>query len=409
MQQKSLSGLLDNEPPLVRELCYGVLRWYHQLLALSQQLLLKPLKQKDQDILCLLLMGIYQLQHMRVAQHAAVNETLKAIPRKKAWAKGLLNKTLRRFIDEQDTLIKNLETNTAAKYSHPKWLIKQIQSAYPDNWQALLSANNHKAPMTLRVNQLQTTAQQYADELNSASIESSLIPERDCAIQLKTPIVVSKLPGFETGRCSVQDAAGQRVVELMDLQPGQRVLDACAAPGSKTGHILESEPKIKQLVAVDKDPARLTKVADNLCRLQLSCEQTLPKSDSIELIAADVADTQSWWNHPLFDRILIDAPCSATGVIRRHPDIKLLRKASDIDTLVQQQRRILSALWPLLTPDGLCIYTTCSILPAENQHNIDWFLQENVDAEQVSVTNPQQLPQQNGCDGFFYAVIRKLP
>ena len=299
--------------PLSQELCYGVLRYFYRLQALANRLLLKPLKAKDTDVFCLILIGLYQLEYMRLPQYAAVTETVSACKKlKKDWARGLINKTLRRFIAEREQLVAAvIQDSLEAEYAHPMWLIKRVQTDWPDQWQSILLANNTRAPMTVRVNHQQGTRDAYQTQLQQAGIVAKPLSGFSQALQLEQPVPVEALPGFEQGACSVQDAAGQRVVQLLTLAPGLRVLDACAAPGSKTGHILEMEPNLAELVCLDVDAVRLDRIKQNLHRLRLD-------TDHVKFIHTDATNTD-WWDGQLFDRILLDAPCSATGVIRRHP------------------------------------------------------------------------------------------
>ncbi len=389
---------------LAQQLSYGVLRWYERLNAQAQALLSKPLKSKDQDLLHLILLGLYQLDHMRIPAHAAVAETVRLTRvLRKPWASGLVNALLRRHQREADEPLDLTEEQALA---HPGWLIDRLQQAWPETWQAICEQNNAQAPMWLRVNGQRTTPEAYQAQLSQAGIASHLSPACPSGLRLQQPCAVEQLPGFDEGLCSVQDGAAQQAAALLDLAPGQRVLDACAAPGGKTGHILEHESRLEALHALDQDPKRLQRVQENLDRLQLQAT----------LQCGDAAQPKTWWDGTPFDRILLDAPCSATGVIRRHPDIKLLRHADDIDALARQQQRMLEALWPLLKPGGMLLYATCSILPAENHEQVAAFLARQADAEESPIdaawgqpTQPgrQLLPGAEGMDGFFYARLRK--
>lgn len=403
----ALAALPDKERGLCQHLCYGVLRWQHQLTALSDQLLRKPLKAKDGDISALILCGLYQLRHMRVPEHAAISETVNASKALgKNWATGLINACLRNYQRNEADLQPHIDSSLRAQTAHPDWLIQAYQADWPEQWPEILEANNQQPPMMLRVNQQHTHRDDYLQRLADADILASALPDCDNGIMLTAPCDVSRLPGFADGDVSVQDGAAQRVADILDIQPNQRILDACAAPGGKTCHILETEPT-NTVLALDIAPLRLERILENTQRLQLS----------VNCLAADAADADSWWDGKPFDRILLDAPCSGSGVIRRHPDIKHLRRADDIPALAEQQRRLLDALWPLLTPNGLLVYTTCSALKQENEHQIRDFLQRHSDAQLHSPPKSpatsrdvgyQRLPGDDPLDGFYYACLRRV-
>jgi 16S rRNA (cytosine967-C5)-methyltransferase len=413
---QSLSSLLPhafhNLPPerraLAQELCYGTLRWWHRLDALLSRLLDKPLRAKDADVHCLLLCGLYQLEYMEIPPHAAVSETVAVTAAlKKKWAKGLVNAVLRRFQREREALGKKLSGDPEARYSHPRWLIEVLQGAWPERWQAILEANNLRPPMTLRSARNHQSREAYLEELSAGGLTAVPNPHSPDALTLERPQDVESLPGFAAGRVSVQDGAAQLAATLLNHQPGMRVLDACAAPGGKTGHILELCSDI-ELIALDIEEKRLKRVAENMSRLQLQAQ----------LISGDAARPEGWWDSVPFDRILLDAPCSASGVIRRHPDIKLLRRPQDIANLVTLQATILDAMWPLLKPGGMLVYATCSVLPQENGQQLEAFLKRHSDAQVKTITadwgisstvGRQILPNQDGMDGFFYACIEKRP
>ncbi|MCW8919697.1 MAG: 16S rRNA (cytosine(967)-C(5))-methyltransferase RsmB, partial [Gammaproteobacteria bacterium] len=369
---QSLSSLLPHAfgplPPerraLAQELCYGTLRWWHQLEALLGKLMEKPLRHKDADIHCLLLCGLYQLAYMDLPPHAAVSETVAITATlNKGWAKGLVNAVLRRYLREREALEQQLADDAEARYAHPRWFIEAVREAWPSQWQAILEANNLRPPMTLRNARNHQSRDACLEELAAAGVEATASPHAPDALTLAHPREVEGLPGFAAGRLSVQDAAAQLAATLLAPQPGMRVLDACAAPGGKTGHLLEICSDIT-LVALDIDEKRVARIAANLERLQLRAT----------LLCGDAAHPEGWWDGHPFDRILLDAPCSASGVIRRHPDIKLLRRPEDIEKLVTLQARILTALWPLLKPGGMLVYATCSVLPQENSLQLEHFL-----------------------------------
>jgi len=397
-----------SEHGLVQAMSYGVIRLYPRLTFIANQLISKPLKAKDQDVLILILSGLYQLIEMRIPDHAAVSETVKVTRAlKKPWAKNLVNAVLRNYQRQAGVINQKIDKNAEAKYAHPYWWIKLIKQGWPDNdaWQQILAANNQNPPMTLRLNTSYIEREKYLALLEESDISASTGKHSPDAICLEKPVMVNQLPLFEEGKVSVQDEAAQLAAILLNPQKGERVLDACAAPGGKTIHLLEREQDI-DLLAIDIEESRLKRVQENLERTQLKAQ----------LLAANAFDPDSWWDKKPFDRILLDAPCSASGVIRRHPDIKLLRQESDIAKLVQDQQQILNALWPLLKPTGMLLYATCSVLPEENTLQIQHFLQQHADAElqpinadwgQQQSAGRQVLPGEDGMDGFFYALIRK--
>lgn len=414
--QRSLSVVLKNIHPsddktLIKELCFGTLRWFHRLEAIANRLLIKPIKTKDRIIFCLLLIGLYQLIYMHTPHYAAVSETVSASKYiNKSWAAALLNKTLRRFINEQQKILNDIDKIQVARFSHPQWLIDKIKQDWPKDWENILLENNQHPPMFLRVNHLKISRDNYLKLLLQHDIAAEIVPDLENAIQLAKPLPVDDIMGFHEGFCSVQDGSSQKIVDLLDLKPGQSVLDACAAPGGKTSHILETESTIKKLIAIDSDPERLNKVKKNIVRLQLD-------HSHFRLVLADANHTKEWWDGHLFDRILLDAPCSGTGVIRRHPDIKILRQPEDIEKIAQQQLHLLNSLWPLLRPNGKLLYTTCSILLQENEGTVSRFLHKRHNAKIILIPKNwghhlshgnQLLPGEKNLDGFYYAVIKKL-
>ena len=396
-----------HEAALIQEMAYGTLRWFHQLDAIAHQFLARPLKPKDQDIHALLLLGLYQLRHMRTAMHAAVTETVEAAEAlKKPWAKNLLNACLRSYLREPERAEAAVADDASIKYSHPVWLVREIRQHYPENWETILDANNERPPMALRVNLQKNTRAQYLARLSAAGLAAHPAEIADSAIVLVTPVTVMDLPGFVQGEVSVQDVAAQLAAILLDAQAGERVLDACAAPGGKTGHILERAPGLAELVALDQDPDRVALIAQNLARLGLTAHT----------VTADAGTPEDWGDGRAFDRILLDAPCSATGVIRRHPDIKVRRKPDDLNKLIETQARLLDRLWPLLKPGGKLLYVTCSILPAENENQMQAFVARHPDTTVAAlpltagiprIIGRQILPGEQGMDGFYYACIQK--
>jgi 16S rRNA (cytosine967-C5)-methyltransferase len=393
----------DKDRAFIQALCYGVCRNFHRLDYILSQMLDKPLK--DLDVKALALIGLYQLKFMRVKSHAAVSETVLAA-RKKPWAKALINALLRSYLRGQEGFEQKADDVKSALVSHPDWLIQQIEQDWPIQAQQIFQQNNEQPPMALRVNLANISQDQYLQKLRDQGIEAEAVSFCRSAILLNKPAVVDILPGFNEGWVSVQDTAAQLAAELLDVQIGHRVLDVCAAPGGKAAHILEHQPKVRELVAVDIDKLRLQRVNDNFQRLKLSAK----------LIVGDASKPEDWWDGQLFDRILLDVPCSALGVIRRHPDIKLLRRAEDINTLQVLQQRIMTAVWPLLAPGGIMLYATCSILKQENEQQIEAFLATNANAIEVPINADWGLVRRYGrqiltgesvMDGFYYALIRK--
>jgi 16S rRNA (cytosine967-C5)-methyltransferase len=412
-QHGSLTSQLDQfskyeDFPLLQEICFGVCRHYFVLQSILTPLLAKPLRAKDRDIQCLLLVGVYQLRNMRVPDHAAVNETVAATRfLKKPWAKGLVNAVLRKVLALPEVSQTSDELpGEEVTYNHPSWLIDQIRADWPDQWQHILTNNNQRSPMTLRVNLARSTREAYIETLRGNGI--AVTPGRlaASAVYLEQPCPVLELPGFSEGEVSVQDEASQLVPGLLNLSPGLKVLDACAAPGGKTTHILESERSLKSVLAIDISQRRLASLHQNLQRLNLEAE----------IKVADADQPQQWWDGECFDRILLDAPCSATGVIRRHPDIKLLRRQSDIDEYNNQQLQLLLNLWPCLRTGGYLLYTTCSLLKQENDFTVGAFLDQQQDAKYQAITadwgvecsyGRQLLPDKDGSDGFYFSLLKK--
>jgi len=419
---RSLDAVLMNrneaaqERGLLRTLCYGTIRWYWRLTAILEKLSSQPLQELDDEVRALALMGLFQLLHTDIAPHAAVAETVEAARKLKlSRATGFLNAILRRCQREAQTIAAQADASLAIRTAHPVWLVDQLQQDWPQQIEAILNANNVHPPFWLRVNTQRVSRDEYARKLSDMGVAAQPSIYAPEALLLSQAMDVHALPGFDEGWVSVQDAAAQLAAHLVDAQPAERVLDACAAPGGKTGHILELQPQLKELVAIDVSDNRLRRVSSNLKRLGYSAK----------LITGDVGNPQQWWNGELFDRILLDVPCSATGVIRRHPDIKLLRRATDIEKLAAEQANLLAQLWPLLKPGGRLVYASCSMLKAENAHVITAFLAQNPDAIDSirSVTKNYELntldPQSSAAvglviqvgvgemDGFYYACLDK--
>jgi len=393
---------------LLRMLCYGTLRFHWRLRAQLRQLVERPLKARDSVIESLLAVGLFQLSDTRVPDHAAVSTTVEAarLLRRPKY-KGLINAVLRNYL-RQD-MKKSEPTDEQSRFNHPAWLIKRLQTDWPKHWQQIAEANNDRAPMWLRVNNRHTRAAQYIEE---SAPGAQKLQGLEQAVRLRQPLPVEELPGFSEGRVSVQDAAAQLAAPWLLAGGGTRILDACAAPGGKTGHLLELMAPDAALTAIDQDAARLAGVAQNLARLKLDATVRV----------GDASNTKDWWDGRLFDRILLDAPCSATGVIRRHPDIKLLRREADIATLAALQRAMLEALWAVLRPSGRLLYVTCSVLAEENDALVGGFLAANDDAREDKALHNnnihdlmyektcgfQVLPGTAGLDGFYFACLEKM-
>ena len=393
---------------LTQDLAFGTARWQPRLSALANKLLQKPFKAADADVEALLLVGLYQLLYTRIPAHAAIGETVGCADKlKKPWAKALLNAVLRNAQRESEALLTELEHDPVVRTAHPRWLQKSLKAFWPQQWEAICAANNAHPPMILRVNRRHKTRDAYLQLLVESGIEAQPCVFSQDGIVLAEPCDVRNLPGFAEGWISVQDEAAQLAADLLDLAPGQRVLDACCAPGGKTCHILEVEPELAGVVAVDLEAKRLVRVRENLERLGLSAE----------LIAADGRDTATWWDGKPFQRILLDAPFSATGVIRRHPDIKLTRQPDDIAALATLQGELLDAMWPTLEVGGILLYATCSTLPTENTEVIEAFLARTPGARELDIAGQfgikqphgrQLLAQEGGHDGFYYAKLIKI-
>jgi 16S rRNA (cytosine967-C5)-methyltransferase len=393
---------------LVQELAYGVTRHAETLDAIAERLLDRPVKDADRDLHALILVGLYQIFYQRIAPHAAVDETVKATSAlRKSWARGLVNAVLRAALRQQSEIRADIERDPRLRFSLPAWLLDRWQADWPQDWEAIARASLARPPMALRVNARQVTRDAYLAALAAADMAATPIAGTENGITLVTPCPVSMLPHFADGWVSVQDGAAQLTAPLLDVPRNARVLDAAAAPGGKACHILERHPDCT-LVAVDVDEGRLARVRENLARLHLSAT----------VVRGDAAQPASWWDGGRFDRILLDAPCSGTGVIRRHPDIKIHRRASDIAHFARTQGDMLDSLWPLLAPGGKLLYVTCSILPAENDAVIAAFLARTADARAIAPALPgshagqlgaQILPGENSMDGFYFSLITKAP
>lgn len=383
---------------LLQQLVFGSLRHWFALQAELEQRLSKPFKSKDNDLLVLLTLGLYQVRHTRIPDHAALNETLKLCPRNKAWAKGLMNAVLRRALEDMPSE----EGTTSAMPDLPSWLLSRLKQDWPEQWPNISQQSNTPAPLTLRS---VVDRQGMLAALDNAEVAVEAVGFTRSGITLSSGRDVTTLPGFSNGDFVVQDAAAQLSAEILAPEDGERILDACCAPGGKTTHLVQLAPHAK-LTAIDSEPDRLLRVEENLKRLK----------QSATVICGDASAPSEWWDDAQFDRILLDAPCSATGVIRRHPDIKLLRRDTDITNLTALQQNILTALWPLLKPDGRLLYCTCSILRAENEQQIAQFLAQQNNAKEIPISlsigqqglhGIQVLPGDSGCDGFYYCLLEK--
>jgi len=387
--------LTPQQRAITQDLSYGVLRHYGQLQALLEQLLERHLE--DESVRCLLLAALYQLEHGKASAYAVVDHAVKAaVKMKKAWAKGLVNAVLRNFLRRREMLLAAIADNEVARYSYPQWWIEKLKKDYPAEWTAILEAGNCHPPLTLRVNRRRISSAEYLHKLEDLAIGAH--PLGASAIMLDQPVPVEKLPGFPEGDVSVQDYGAQFAAPLLDVHDGMRVLDACCAPGGKTGHVLETADVA--MTAVDSDETRLARTRSNLDRLGLSAK----------LVAGDSGNPGTWWDGQPFDRILADVPCSASGIVRRHVDIKWLRREADLNSFTQQQAQILRGLWHTLANGGKLLYVTCSIFIEENQRQIDAFLAEQADARQLPLAglrDGQLLPSADH-DGFFYALLQKI-
>jgi len=401
LDKRSLSSFVypDQDDALAKSLVFGTIRFYHRLNDIVTDLLNHSLEKEDLDIHCLMLLGAYQILYSKVAIHASIFETVDTLNfLDKTWAKGLVNAILRQIDRDQEQLKKQVH------YSHPTWMVKKIKQNYPDNFEQIFSQNNIQAPMTIRVHSKYSLSE-YQQNLAECGINTTIVSVAPQALVLEKPVSVYDLPDFDNGSCYVQDASAQLAAHLLAPEKQDRVLDACSAPGGKATHLSELAPQ-STIIAIDSDEERLKRAQQNIERFNIK---------NIHLSQGNV-QTEDWHDGQLFDKILLDAPCSATGVIRRHPDIKLLRKPKDITNLVKLQAKILANLWSMLKPDGVLLYATCSILKSENEDQITHFLESHPDAEEIktnldwgidSFVGKQQLPSHE-FDGFYYAKIRKI-
>jgi 16S rRNA (cytosine967-C5)-methyltransferase len=408
-----IAGMDDRDRAHVQALAFGAVRWHHRHQAILAELLNRPLRNRDRILEALLSVGLFQLSDPAQPDYAAVSATVDATRLLgQPHAAGLVNAALRRYQREAPLMLARTTESAEARYAHPAWLISMLQRDWPDCWAELLDANQQQPPLWLRVNRMRSSVSDYAtrlrDELGIATTTLRGAPQ---ALRLETAVATGKLPGFAAGHVTIQDAASQLAASLLDPQPGMRVLDACAAPGGKSTHLLEYAGGEIELTALDVSAERLLLVESNLTRLGLKAQ----------LLTGDATAPESWWDGQLFDRILVDAPCSATGVIRRHPDIKFLRRATDMPALAARQIQMIEKLWPLLRPGGQLLYSTCSLFHAENAAVLRSFLEAHPDVRELPL--PDELPgaapaRGPGCqllpgpadtDGFYYALMTRVP
>lgn len=403
---EALSDLWRREPELpprargaVQDLSFGALRFFSRLDFLLHALITRPIS--HEGVRCLLLVSLYQLNYSKTRPYAVVDRAVESARGMDApWAAGFVNGVLRNFLRTKEELLAQADRSEPARYSHPQWWIDRLRQDFPDTWESILDINNSHPPMTLRVNRRLTDPEQYLALLQAEEMEAEML--EGGALQLKKPVGVDKLPRFSEGFVSVQDQGAQWAAQLLDLVSGQRVLDACAAPGGKAAHILETADVM--LTALDKDAARLKRVEENFARLNLKGR----------LITGDAATPEAWWDGKSYDRILADVPCSASGVVRRHPDIKWLRRPTDIAQFADSQRTILAALWRLLAPGGKLLYATCSLFHEENADIVTDFVASHADAKRLPIAELQISGLSNGQllpnaahDGFFYGLLEK--
>lgn len=384
----------------VRAIHTGTLRWFLRL-APALDALLKPGQKMHPMVRAVLACALHQIEYSRAPPASVVNIAVDAVRvLGQGSAAGFVNALLRRYLRERTTILAQVDQGEASRFAHPRWLLKKIRYAWPDAAEQIILANNESPPMSLRVNLARGTRAEYLATLAEQGLAAQT-GLGDASVVLDQPMEVTALPGFTAGLVSVQDAGAQLAAELLDAQPGERVLDACAAPGGKTGHILERTPGLAELVALDVDASRLDRVQQNLTRLGLHAQ----------LVTADLLSL-GWWDGRLFDRILLDAPCSGTGVIRRHPDIKLLRRHEDSLGFAATQLELLARCAGMLKPGGLMVYATCSILMAENTEVVERFLRDardfrRVGADRHLLPTPRAMGATAMTDGFYYARLKK--
>jgi len=400
-------NLTLKDKALHQALCYGVMRWHLQLLAWLKILSSRPLHQIDPPVQVLILLGLQQLAHMRTPAHAAIHATVEsALALKCSHAKGMINAVLRNFLRRQTRLAAAITHDPVAHSAHPRWMLEMLQQDWPHDWQAIVVANNEQAAMSLRVDTRQVARDEYLQRLAEKGITASAHAVAAQAVTLESAIDVDQLPGFSSGCVSVQDAAAQLAAPLLQHDHSHRVLDACAAPGGKTAHILQLAAPA-QIDALDVSASRLQMLRPLFERIGIGARR----------LEGDAAHPDGWWDEKPYDRILLDAPCSASGVIRRHPDIKHHRSQKSIRQIARRQQQILDALWPLLRPGGIMLYVTCSVFKIENEYQIAAFIKRTADAKLLNISvnwgrgdiGKQILPGEQGMDGFYFARLGKKP
>ncbi|MGR8948588.1 MAG: 16S rRNA (cytosine(967)-C(5))-methyltransferase RsmB [Gammaproteobacteria bacterium] len=395
----------SRDKAFIQELVYGVCRWYFGLTHELSKLLTKPLKQKDCDLQCLLLVGLYQLIHLDTPHHAVVKETVAATNGlRKTWARGLVNACLRQAIRNNTGAPGQFESTN--EQNQPDWLVNLLMQDWPDSYPQILAAYNQRPPLCLRVNLRQTSRERYLDLLAEQGINARKAEFSPSGVYLERAMPASAIPGFDSGSVSIQDEAAQLAGHLVSPLPGERILDACAAPGGKACHLLEIGGDDLDITVLDSDPQRLELIRHNFTRLSFPSEP----------VCGDATNPHEWWDGKVFDKILVDAPCSATGILRRQPDIKIHRRESDIDKLASLQQSILTNLWPLLKPAGVLIYATCSVLKVENEKLITSFVDNHddcrvdeliVDWGRGGDSGRHILPGESDMDGFYYCRLIK--
>ncbi len=404
---KAQQSLDTRGAAFLQELTFGTVRWSYRLDALLMKLLKKPLRNRDADVRVALWLGLYEAEFMRTPDYAVADSYVRLAKKLgKPWARGLINATIRQFYRDREALLTGLQNDRVAETAHPAWLLDLLTADWPDQLPDIITAGNTRAPLTLRTNRRHLSREQLMQALSDAGIDAREHALANQAILIEGNAQIEQLPGYAEGHFSVQDVAAQLAAQLLAAEPGQRVLDACAAPGGKSGHILELQPTVS-LVSLDSNASRLERITENLTRL----------GHHAKTVCADAANPSSWWDGEPFDRILLDAPCSALGVLRRRPDIRRLRRATDIDALAKLQLRLLQSLWPLLASGGRMVYATCSVLRIENEQIISRFLDATDDAGELALPDDwghaclhgrQILPGQHEADGFYYAILGKV-
>ena len=395
--------------PKYKEICFGSCRWYYRLEALLNQLSDKPIKSSEHRVRAIIIVGLYQLMSMRTPSHAVVNEAVDSARRlNKPWARSLINAVLREFTRSGDKMVRQLLKEDSFKHAHQPWLVDNLQEQFPEDWLNIIKANNSHPPLCLRVNLRKIKRDSYLQMLSEKNIPAKAATISPAGVYLFQGMPVNQIPGFREGLVSVQDEAAQLAAYFLRPDKNARGLDACAAPGGKAGHLLEMEPSI-QLLVLDNKEERLEKIKSNFKRLQVYANMQV----------ADASDVSSWWDGRRFDFILLDAPCSASGVIRRNPDIRLLLSPEQVEQNSVLQKELLENLWGCLTDGGSLLYATCSLFGQENNDLIENFAAKRGDCvtERLTLDSSvphktyssgiQLIPNCDGADGFFYSLLKK--